>query len=294
MGYPEQVVQCLDAVAQARLEEQEDEAKVEDMTVPRSHSATPSLKEASIAGDDPMAVDSEECESEDEGSVVIPSPDTLSRMSGPRSWRVAPLGDVTLPRSPTTPKASPHERSLLQTTPRRPQKSAVKEHLIGTSSSPPKFSLHSSPSRTPTTPKRSPAKGSDKENASPMPRLETVAERLAARSPLLLASILGKRSRHDDGGEADDLGEKALKRGRLEASPLAPSTFSNVQVHRVELEDVTMEKPELAPPAPEPSTEDVNSVLEASPTISSRKRRGVFVDAVEVASVQRVLRRFAR
>ena len=127
-----------------------------------------------------------------------------------------------------------------------------------------------------------------------MPRLETVAERLAARSPLLLASILGKRSRHDDGGEADDLGEKALKRGRLQASPLASSTFSNVQVHRVELEDVTMEKPELAPLAPEPSTEDANSVLEASPTISSRKRRGVFVDAVEVPSVQRVLRTWRR
>lgn len=289
-GYSEPILQCLDAVAQARLEEQEDEAKVEDMTEirndldsPVSEWSAPAVTKDAGASD---AVD-ESYESEDEGSVIVPSPGTLSRMSIPTLKPVI-FSPVTSPEiarvAPSSPKASP------------------RRHVSSPSHSRELDVVESSPARVPTTPKRSPGKAhasKNKENASPLPMLSSVTERLAARSPLLLESILGKRSRNEDSEELAALGEKILKRGRLETSPLAPSAFTNVQVHMV-IHDGVKASEELSPELEKPVDEDASSgssdtqfesaPLETTPTPASRKRKGVFLEAVEVPSVNAVSR----
>ncbi|KAI0349585.1 hypothetical protein OH77DRAFT_1440337 [Trametes cingulata] len=297
-GWPEQVVRCLEAVAR----EQEDEASVENLTALADDCPSP-------GGEDVRA----HAGSDDECSVEPPSPMGLSRLSGPLlkpalfSRESSP--ELPLLLAPSTPKSSP--RALPVTTPSRPHKSAIKEPGAAPfpAASPASSAMDSSPIRAPTTPKRSPAKAGtgNKENMSPLPRVATVAERLAI-SPLLLESILGKRSRGDE-IEDSDLAEKAFKRGRLEASPLAPSAaFSNaVHVRMVMHNDAPELLKGAAVEVPAPSTrtteeckveEDNGSSSSsdsetASISVSSsasRKRKGVFLDAVVVPPVPDVLR----
>ena len=297
-GYPEQVVECLDVVAQARIEEQEEEARVENMTAIDDRPETPVFEDVPIADDPDMDVDSDGCESEDEGSFVIPSPDTLARISASRLRTASPSPELTRPPLPSTPQTSLQERTLWESIPPRPHKSAVKDHGLTSGPSPPKFSADPSPPRAPTTPKRSPAKGSDKENALPARLFETVAERLAARSPLLLDSVLGKRPRNDDGEALEDTATTVSKKCRLDVSPLAPSAFSNVQVHKVEHDEPAAVKESLVQPASVTSAtatfDDDNDSSDASPIIASRKRKGVFVEAVEVPELKHVLRIWRR
>ncbi|TBU29934.1 hypothetical protein BD311DRAFT_864373 [Dichomitus squalens] len=291
-GYPESIVICLDAVAQAKREEEEDAMKVENMTVICDDLPSPSLE---VAPEDDTAP-----ESEDEGSVVIPSPVIPARASTPFlkfaiSREPSPVAPV-----PSTPKRSP----VMRTSPSRPEKLDVKDQLsaIPLDVSP---SVDASPNHSPATPKRSAAK-KDKENRSPRSAIASVTERLAARSPFLLESILGKRPRYDDTEDMASLDEKLSKKGRLEASPLAPSAFSNLQVYTT-MHDTSDTLQQLA--LPNKSTakietssaeshddnasvasdaESETSAVDATPTPASRKRKGVFMDAVEVPSVQQI------
>ncbi|KAH9924659.1 uncharacterized protein BXZ73DRAFT_79216 [Epithele typhae] len=288
-GYPELVAQCLDAVSQARLEQQEDEAKVEDMTALLSETPSPvaEVKKTAVT-QELMEIDA--CESEDEGSVVIPSPGTLLQGFDASRTRDAPT------RALSTPPSSP--RALAPT---RPHKSGIKVHdpedIDG--SSPLRFSVGRSPPRTPTTPKR-PTSKVNKENVSPTLLSASVAERLSARSPLLLESLLGKRVRVDEPEDAADLEVKAFKKGRLEPSPLAPSPLANVPVHAVTLA-CNPSIPMLSTKATSSAAvaklladvDDSNSVMN-SPTVASRKRKGVFVEAVEVPPLNVVLKEWRR
>ena len=242
--------------------------------------------------------DDEAAESEDEGSVVVPSPGTLAAMSGP------------VPR----PSASPFAvfKSAPCTAPTSPSRSPLRREVLG-ASSPASSPMDASPIRSPTTPKRSPAKhvSRNKENQSPQQHILTVTERLAARSPLLLESILGKRPRNDDAEDLAMLEEKAPKVTRLDASPLARMTANRVQVHAVMHDSSNMQAAEELPceqaeeevPKPvhddctRPTEEDASpvdsdneSILQATPTPASRKRKGVFMDAVEVPAVETILR----
>ncbi|KAI0826909.1 hypothetical protein BC628DRAFT_230054 [Trametes gibbosa] len=301
-GWPEQVARCLEAITR----EQEDEASVENLTALHDRSVSPRAQDISRDVGDVYPEDAEP-ESEDEmhshgtlsrRSALLLLPAVISRQSTP---------ERELPVAPSTPKSSPHSHRRIFPAP-----------------SPTSSTLGSSPIHTPTTPKRSPAKAhanggsarmqnvGNKENVSPSPRVATATERLAMRSPLLLESILGKRSRADD-AEEFDLAEKVFKKGRREASPLAPSmAFTNVQVRMVMHDSSNVDK-YAAGSVPssssvtanakagegEPDAEDDRSLAssdsetssDARPTSStSRKRKSVFLDAVVVPSVTDVLR----
>ncbi|KAI0720578.1 hypothetical protein C8T65DRAFT_602463 [Cerioporus squamosus] len=309
-GYPEQIAQCLDAVARARLEEQEDEAFVENMTAVQDGEVdSPVLEQLPRTGNALATFEDEEAiESEDEGSVVVPSPGTLAAMSGPIPMPISPAPmtafAATLPMAPSTPKTSPHRRPYPHCTPSRSHESTVK---VAPSASPSAMDL--SPIRAPTTLKRSPAKShaaKNKENQSPLPHLPTVTERLAARSPLLLESILGKRPRNEDAEELAALDEKAPKISRLDASPLARLAVNSVHVHAVMHDSSNVEATKELPDEPAaddvtkpvqddrvPSAEDdasFDTTLQASPTPISRKRKGVFLDAVEVPALETIIR----
>ncbi len=303
-GYPEQIVQCLNVVAKARLEEQEDEALVEDMTaVLDGEVESPILEQLARTEDALGRVEDEEAvESEDEGSVVVPSPRTLAAMSGPVPMPTSPVPvaffDAAHPIAPSTPRTSPHRRPYSHSTPSRSYN--VAPCPIASSA------MDVSPIRAPTTPKRSPAKShaaKNKENHSPLLHIPTVTERLAARSPLLLESILGKRPRNEDAEDLAALDEKAPKISRLDASPLARLTVNSVQIHAVMHDssdaEVLKELPaadDVAKPVQddrEPSAQDDVSLvasLPPSPTPISRKRKGVFLDAVEVPAVETIIR----
>ncbi|KAH9851822.1 hypothetical protein C2E23DRAFT_886346 [Lenzites betulinus] len=304
-GWPEQIVRCLEAVAR----EQEDEASVENLTVLRDDSVSPRAEGSpTIIGD--AYYEDIDPESEDE----MPSHGTLSRYSAPLLLpAVFPRQSTPereLPIAPSTPKSSPRAHRRMPT-----------------AYSPTSPSLGSSPPRGPTTPRRSPAKvhahgGSarshiflDKENVSPLLRIATVTERMAIRSPLLLESILGKRSRVDDADDVD-LAEKVFKKGRLEASPLAPSAaFTNVQVHMVMHDSSNVDKYATAgrpssstgaDATPEEAIEGESGAEDGRSSVSSsdseassdvrstssasRKRKSAFLDAVVVPSVMDVLR----
>ncbi|KAI1790163.1 hypothetical protein LXA43DRAFT_523662 [Ganoderma leucocontextum] len=295
-GYPESVAMCFDAVAQAKLEEEEDAMKVEDMTAVHEDVESPALEVLpQITTEQIIAEGEEAIESDEEGSVVIPSPKTLARrsVSAIFSRESSPVASIVLvPSTPTVP------RDL--GSPQRPHKSAVKDQInaIPLDASP---AADVSPSCVPATPKRSLRK--NKENQSPTHTIASVTERLAARSPLLLESILGKRSRSDDVEDMASLNGKLSKRSRLEASPLAPSALSNVQVYTV-MHDTSRALQQIPFPTTSasssktcipdeadevsPDAESETSAVETTPTPISRKRKGVFMDAVEVPSVDQV------
>ena len=291
-GYPESITMCFDAVAQAKMEEEQDAMKVEDMTTVHEELEGPTLVSPMLETGQVAVEDEEVMQSDEEGSVVIPSPTRrpasaiFSRESSP----VAPL--LLVPTTPTTISrnlASPH----------RPHKSTVKDQLTAVPLDVSSIA-DASPSRAPTTPKRSPRK--NKENQCPLPTIASVTERLAARSPLLLESILGKRPRADDVEDTASLDEKTLKRSRLEASPFAPSVLSNVQVYSVMHDTLRQASiPTVSASNPgsskactpdeayeRPSAESEALGVETTPTPISRKRKGVFMDAVEVPSVDHV------
>ncbi|KAI0667624.1 hypothetical protein C8Q78DRAFT_1051818 [Trametes maxima] len=318
-GWPEQITHCLEAVARER----EDEASVENITALLDDCSSPSGPEmATVVSTEADEYNSEAGDSDDD-SVELPSPATLSRLSAPL-LRPAVFPRDTSPEFsamaliPSTPKSSPPRE--LFSTPSRPHRSSAKEAGVASfrAASPASPTMESSPVRAPTTPKRSPVKnendtssarsqsGRNKENTSPLPRVATVTERLAARSPLLLESILGKRPRLDD-SEDSDMPEKVYKKGRLETSPLAPSVaFSNVvQVNMARHGNLPALKNASFPPVAHATT-SVKANVEASETSTvsssqvesstsqsnpsmSRKRKGVFMDAVVVPSVVEVL-----
>ncbi|EIW59256.1 uncharacterized protein TRAVEDRAFT_166567 [Trametes versicolor FP-101664 SS1] len=292
-GWPEQIVRCLEAVAR----EQEDEASVENLTALDEDCASPCY-EPTAQQEVATGEDSEKSfDSDDEGSVELPSPGTLSRLSAAPLLRPAVFPrfsspEPSLPLAPSTPKSSPRTQ--------RPHASlrSVRsiEDAMFVNASP-----ASSPIRAPTTPKRSPAKADgtgsarsqasrNKENMSPSLRIATVTERLAMRSPLLLESILGKRPRGDEFEDAD-LAEKVYKKGRLDASLLAPPpAFSNASTsERPAPSASTDDKPVFEEDESSSSASDSEEIIQ--PVASgSRKRKGSFLDAVVVPSVAEVLR----
>ncbi|OSC97212.1 hypothetical protein PYCCODRAFT_1481453 [Trametes coccinea BRFM310] len=308
-GWPEQIMRCLEAVAR----EQEDEASVENLTALKDDCHSPC---GSDLGARPIEVKREEdCESEDEGSIVVPSPQTLSRLAGPllkpTVFSRASTPEPSQLVEPTTPTPKATSRVPVFSTPHSHKPALKDAQVAAVGTSPGSPTRGSFPVDAPTTPKRgkftenaSPTRsqaGKNKENDSPIPHVASATERLAIRSPLLLESILGKRSRldDDDGGEAQ-LGdvEKRVKRSKLHMSPLAPSaTFMNsVQVHvatqdhtrltaptkddvSMKQEDASGSESESEPPSPTQSTSSV-----------SRKRKGVFLDAVVVPSITEVVR----
>ncbi len=294
-GYPESITICFDAVAQAKMEEEEDAMKVEDMTTVHEDLESPTFEVSlEISTEQVVAEGEEAVESDEEGSVVIPSPNTLARRPASaifsrESSPVAPL--VLVPTTPTTiPRdlASPH----------CPQDQLT---AIPQDSSP---AADASPGCVPSTPKRSSKK--NKENRSPAPAIASITERLAVRSPLLLETILGKRPRSDDVEDMASPDGKLSKRSRLEASPLMLSALSNVQVYSVTRDTshtlrhtpfptksaskLVSSKTGVPDEADEASSdlESETSPVETTPTPLSRKRKGVFMDAVEIPSVDQV------
>lgn len=299
-GHPESITTCFDAVAQAKMEEEEDVMKVEDMTAVHEDVESPTLEISPELATESMVVEGEEVvESDEEGSVVIPSPNPLVRRpaSAIFSRESSPVASLVL--VPTTPTTIPRDL----TSPHRSHKSAVRDQhsAILRDASP---IIEPPPTRVPSTPKRSPKK--NKENQSPMPAIASITERLAVRSPLLLETILGKRSRSDDVEDMANLDGKLSKRSRLEASPLTPSALSNVQVYAVvhDASQVLQHAPfptksasklgfskTCVPDEADEASSDAESEtspVDTTPTPLSRKRKGVFMDAVEVPSVGQV------
>lgn len=194
-------------------------------------------------------------------SPVVPSPSTLAApfalLSPQRPMRALPF--------PTTPTMS----SPRPVTPPRPRKtsSPVRPMAPLFIVEPPSHAR--SPTRAPVTPKkRTPGpsvRKADKENASPLLLIASVAERIAQRSPLTAGnSVLGKRSFEDE--EEEHLVERSKKLRRDGPLDLRPAKFA-----------VFMDPPAAA------------SVPAAS--VNPRKRKGTFLDAVEVPTLREVMRR---
>ncbi|CDO77824.1 hypothetical protein BN946_scf184689.g2 [Trametes cinnabarina] len=300
-GWPEQIVHCLEAVAR----EQEDEASVENLTAVKEECPSPCGSDLAVVR--AIAELEHECESEDEGSIALPSPQTLSGMVGPlftsAIFSRASSPEPSVKVEPTTPKSASHVQ--LFTTPSRSHKFTTKEDTTAIAHSfPSSPTAGPSPTRVPTTPKRGKLdpdahSQASKENHSPLPHIASVTERLAIRSPLLLDSMLGKRSRSDDEEDLSDV-EKPYKKGRLGMSPLGPSVMSSnvVQVHMV-----AHGVPRLSGSSDSPDGEKGTSLLGSesespSPTQSAssacRKRKSVFLDAVVVPSVTEIVRQKRR
>lgn len=297
-GWPEQIVTCLLAVGLQTepvtdvAQDITDSEELDDQEVEAQLMDVPSSDDYQL-------------------SPEIPSPRSLALYNpfAPHAYRSplpAPLSpEIPFPELPSTPKSSPHV-----ITPHRPHKSSSPSRIAFSLLSPP-TSPPSTPVRPPVTPKRrtpfsrshSSSRRGDKENASPLRDIASVAERIAMRSPAVsTAPVLGKRSLdvYDDGGlevregkrcrkdMADAFGEafgqdspsssperrdRAVLVNMFLASAAAPAQASPLK-HAVYLP--VPGSPSPAPPANKPI---------------SRKRKGRFMEAVELPTLRSVRRR---
>ncbi|KAL6302847.1 hypothetical protein BKA93DRAFT_736024 [Sparassis latifolia] len=253
-----------------------------------------------------------------EDVIVEPLSALLPAFCGSLIPAVAGLSDAVSP--PSTPKSS--QRPLPLTIPTRPQKPSGQKDLVSIffkSSSP----VLSSPTRSLLTPRRSPHSGSrhvsssvrrhglhDKENATPLRAVPSVAERIAMVSPCD-SSTLGKRHLTDEVQE-----EKAPKRRKLEVASVGPilgeitvnsvtedsdipqdssvrpnTLFETSQVQNAGCLDQPLYKLSGAPSGSATKASELGiTAIPSSYSKPSKKRKGVFLDAVEVPTFSEVLR----
>lgn len=237
---------------------------------------------------------------------------------------------IRAPVSPSaviTPPCTPPTRiCLLPSTPPRPHKPSPQSQIIAIHDEPVRTPL--TPNRSPHTPKRGHASSArrrstdNKENISPLLMSATVAERIANQSSVAAGStVLGKRR------APEDVPEKEAKRGRLDlgdAAPLAPGaqpadapedgagrparprvSFGDTTSHAHKqtlpktphpsrtANDDEDEDPFGTPSGSESSSSDrEESTPRATVSVSRpRKRKGVYLEAVEVPMFRDVLRR---
>ena len=184
-------------------------------------------------------------------SPAVPPPTTLAAPFALLS-PVQQLPGLPYPTTPTSRKSH-------AVTPPRPHKTVSPVRPMAP------LLFFESPSRSPVTPKRrtpgSSVRKADKENASPLHLIASVAERIAQRSPLAAGpSVLGKRSFDV---EEDEYLVEAAKRPRKDVPrPLGLAPFLE--------------------PLPKPT---------ATPLANPRKRKGIFMEAVEVPTLREVMRK---
>ncbi|KAI0087877.1 hypothetical protein BDY19DRAFT_907299 [Irpex rosettiformis] len=239
-------------------------------------------------------------------SPAIPFPSSLAAAFVPRSKSSA---STIVPQVPETPCKTTRFPSIF--TPQQTKKASSPVRLLPAPLfyAPPEAMLVS-PQRSPTTPKRRTpgsvrlrAEKGDKENTSPLRGITSITERIASQSPI--ASILGKR-RLDDVGE-DELRE-TNKRPHRDVTLIFGDTLRNhsaIHVNMAQIPErlVTPTKPS-APTSPvsrkaktvlqKASSKAANSPTDKVITKSSvyhKRRKGVFLDAVEVPTLREVLKR---
>lgn len=187
-------------------------------------------------------------------SPVVSSPSTLAAPFTLSSPTRRPQFELPFPTTPTTCG----RRTV--TPPPRPHKTSSPVRPLAP------LLFFESPSKSPVTPKkRTPGSSllkADKENASPLHLIPSVTERIALRSPMAVSSsILGKRA--------------------LELDPEEPLPESVKRVCK-DLPRPLSIAPFLEPPA------KPTSVLSGS---NPRKRKGIFLEAVEVPTLREVMRK---
>ncbi|EMD40251.1 hypothetical protein CERSUDRAFT_122305 [Gelatoporia subvermispora B] len=269
-GWPDQILNCLRAIRVGQ-------EAVELGTSPEiSECGSDSTAVGTHYADD--TTDDACDEEEEEVCKVLLSP-TESPLLEPAFTFSVPTSPLVRPTEPEIIRPqTPERRSTRE--PERPRKPCVAPFLLPPSSvSPP-----SSPLRPPRTPQRTPRRHEsssarrrsldNKENQSPLPVIASVAERIAASaSPsglLSLSPVLGKRSLDEW-----DQDEQPAKRHRPNVSP----AFSRGVLQT------------LSGGSPEDPHSDPD--LDATPTPSTirpEKRKGNFVEAVEVPTLREVLR----
>ncbi|KAI0061493.1 hypothetical protein BV25DRAFT_1857413 [Artomyces pyxidatus] len=240
------------------------------------------------------------------GPTCTVAADDEEPVAGPSTLAASPIRPAqpqSLPVTPKTPlcmslSTPPHRRSKNLDTGRE-------QHTLSPVNLP--FSarvvLPVTPSRSPRTPRKV-ATHDDKENASPRPVIASVMERIAMQSPTL--SHLGKRGPPESLAE-----ERPAKKGRLNGSPVSIFQHRNLEASPAsndsEEDRLLVERDLFSTPSsskyrpmstPSPLKRPAISArsfydsvasrrrshianVSPSPT-PSRKRKGIFMDAVEV------------
>lgn len=303
-GWSEKIISCLQAA---------------DL-LPESPSTAPLDVEVLVTDDgetDDEEVENQLCNVSAEDIISQPVVKSQDVLAGAFDFRSAPISSIVwskLPAVPSTPKTSP-----LASPPLRPKKSLspVRPLAAPLFSTSPSRSPRSSPHRTPVTPKRRTpgsvrlhAERQEKENMSPIRNIPSVAERIAMRSPV--ASVLGKRRFEDENEDGENATNKRVHQdvspifgGSLQNSFLARSMEANVS-HKPQSAFVPLKEPVVTSPSSSPtissslgiekdssrSTAEHSEVAHTSHTSRNpRKRKGVFMDAVEVPTLHTVLMR---
>ncbi|KAH9999591.1 hypothetical protein BJV74DRAFT_158676 [Russula compacta] len=316
-GWPTPVIACLEACEikvtakpTPLLPEPIDVAGTEKVPVPTLAPAFTWGSSSTIVGDEDSASDATET-SQDSNPFVAP---TKEAEPEPPSTPKAALATIAMssPRRPS--KAATIRRADIFS----PLAPAKLDFVVtsGSASSP----SSSSPSRLPRTrsPLRSPKKvegGSDKENTPPKPpSLPSLLERIAMASsgttPTLgkrrasnalndtrpakknrgAQRVAGKPNDNDDDEADDDNGRGAaateddseVEREEVQQSLLRTVTPSPAAQHHLAAALTAFTTVPRAPPLPFPRSSSRSSSPTPQPASHKRKRRGVFMDAVEV------------
>lgn len=240
-------------------------------------------------------------------SPEIPSPRTIARLSNPltqgyRSPVHAPSSPIASTLElPRTPPSSPHP-----VLPHRPHKHSSPFTHLSFSLSSPAASPPSTPIRAPTSPRRrhgtvkpqSSPRRADKENTSPLRSIISVNERVAAQSS---GAVLGKRPLDVD--DDDEMPDRVGKRSRNDHSYIFGEAFRpdpQSLPARAVFADISVASeaaPTPATPAKLPSLISLITAIDEptspSPAPRPKKRKGLFLDAVEVPTWRSVKRRMS-
>jgi len=209
--------------------------------------------------------------------------------------------DFTIGSDPPSTPIKPIASSSRTSTPPRPHKpSAVFQFFpLHSPASPIPASQH-----TPTTPKRTPLAGSgnnsggscsssnkrrrieNKENESPRPVITSVAEGIGIKSPVWMASLVPSKRRLSDEWEEERLSKKG--KPNSESSPTAISSDSEDERSVASSLLVPVDEKSLITNLICANSRSTNHRESTSPSSSPKKRKGVFMDAVEVPTLREV------
>ncbi|KAF7980463.1 hypothetical protein HWV62_37930 [Athelia sp. TMB] len=191
-------------------------------------------------------------------------------------------------RPPTTPNKA--RLALQSSSPSRPQKQVVTPiAFFPFPQSPGTLSHRTTPATLKRTPasvsifsasRSSPSKrrrvdGGGKENVSPRPVIASFAERLALRSPATV--VLGKRRAENESPEGSP-----VKKGKVLEEPVTPPSRNSALDSHDSADERLVEESLIANPLDDPFVVSVST---------SKKRKRMFIDAVEVSSLQSILLR---
>ncbi|KAF7977771.1 hypothetical protein HWV62_2653 [Athelia sp. TMB] len=291
-GWPSRIEACIQAVAAGPLAEHlaidpvllaEDAANesVEESIAPEQvPEQTPERDE----DEEPLSFP--ESEDEDEENVFQAAPIISPPRPAVSSPLIPSVFDFSHP--PTTPNKA--QLALQSSSPSRPQKQAVTPIAFFPFPQSPGTPSHRT---APATPKRTPASisifsasrsspskrrkvdGGGKENVSPRPVIASFAERLALRSPATV--VLGKRRAENESPEGSP-----VKKGKVLEEPVTPPSRNSALDSDDSADERLVEESLIANPLDDPFVVSVST---------SKKRKRMFIDAVEVPSLQSVLLR---